>query len=542
MFVKVIFLYILLTTLGMANEKSCYTVQLVSATNSYENYDRFSSIEASDSVCKLMEIANKLTVRCGCYVVREEAKEKLLSFQSRYSDAYIRKTYKYRFDNLQQTNVKVKSFQKKTIIKHEKIEVEYQNTNTTDVQYAKAMKYYKKQDFRSSYTLLKSIYLQNLQDIKFNYYLGKSAYETGHYETALAAFERVSMQDAGNIQNKLEMARTYFMLKMYEDAELIYKDVLSNPNIPQNIRRNIEFSLAQVAGVQQKSFTYATVMAGFLYDSNVNYGNVGSFEYSGLTLPGTKKLSDTGLEVFANIVNIYDIGSKNGFAVKNSFSFYSKKYKNNKQYNINYFTYNPSLIYKVTHYTAELVGGIDIMEFGGQKYLTSFSLMPRFELNHSPTLKSITHLKYQRKKFTQTAQHDLDANRYELMYALQDILTPRSYVQANLYGTKEVSLRGTNLYVDYNELKFNLSYANQFSNLFGVDMDAQVSKRKYQKFSTGFNSTRADISKNLALGLTMKVIPQLRVRLSSSYEDVDSNQKIFSYKKQIISANVIKAF
>ncbi|CAI6146612.1 MAG: hypothetical protein SPLUMA1_SPLUMAMAG1_00328 [uncultured Sulfurimonas sp.] len=67
--------------------------------------------------------------------------------------------------------------------------------------------------------MFSTLYFSKLSDAKLNFYLGGSAYETGHYEMALATFERVEILDSGNLRNKLEMARTFFMLKMYEDSE-----------------------------------------------------------------------------------------------------------------------------------------------------------------------------------------------------------------------------------------------------------------------------------------------------------------------------------
>ena len=125
----------------------------------------------------------------------------------------------------------------------------FANTANIDSNYKEALTAYKANDFRTSYTLLKKIYL-----------------------------------------NKLEMARTYFMLKMYEDSQNLYSDVLSNPNIPSNIRRNIELSLSRVSKVQKKSFTYATIKAEILYDSNINYGNIGSLSFDETLLPATQKI------------------------------------------------------------------------------------------------------------------------------------------------------------------------------------------------------------------------------------------------------------
>lgn len=412
----------------------------------------------------------------------------------------------------------------------------------TQESYKSGMEYYNSGDFKNSYEKFSKIYMQKLSDIKFNFYFGRSAYESGHYEVALAAFERVEMQDGSNIRNKLEMARTYFMLKMYEDSEIAFKDVLTNTNLPENIRRNIELSLSRVSKVQQKSFTYATLMMDFLYDSNVNYGSIGDYEYGQSTLPKIDEISDTALQVYGNVVNIYDIGNKNGYAIKNAISVYMKEYSDLDNYSVQYAAYTPSILYRDTKYTAELMLGMDVMKLGEHKYLSTISLTPRIEYNHLPTLKSIAHFKYQEKKFAREEQHDLDAKRFELSYGIQNILSPRSYIQGNLIGIKEKKIREGNIYVDFNEYKINAVYASQLSSDYGIEIYAQARERRYKDFSNGFGSRRNDTSGIGSVALSVKLLPTLRLKLKTSYEYVDSNQERFSYKKHTATAGLVKTF
>ena len=332
------------------------------------------------------------------------------------------------------------------------------------------------------------------------------------------------------------------MLKMYEDSENAYLDVLANPNIPENIRTDIELSLSKVSKVQKKSFTYTTILADILYDSNVNYGSLGDYEFNNATLARIPELDSTALQVYANVTNIYDIGKKNGYGIKNSFSFYLKDYTEHNIYDVVYLAYNPSLIYKETLYTAELVLGFDTLVLGKNKFLSSTSIMPRIEYNHSPTLRSLAHLKLQEKRFEREAQEDLDARRIELSYGIQNLLSPRSYLQGNIFYINEDSLRGTNIYVNFDEYKVNGSYANQFTSTYGINLHAQLRNRKYKDFSSGFNSVRDDKGILTTFDVTMKVMPTLRLKLGTSYEYIKSNQERFSYKKHIISAGVIKTF
>ena len=411
-----------------------------------------------------------------------------------------------------------------------------------DESYEAAMKSYKSKDFKATYKILSKLYLQNLSDANLNFYLGRAAYETGHYEVALAAFERVEILDSGNLRNRLEMARTYFMLKMYEDSQNAFKYVLENPNIPNSVRTNIELSLSRVLKVQQKSFTYARVMADILYDSNINYGSLDDYQYGGGTLGKVDAVSDTALQVYANITNIYDTGDKGGIGVKNSLSFYLKDYMSENDYNVGYLSYAPSLLYKDINYMAEFVLGVDIMTLGGEKYLYTMSLMPRVQYKHTPTLSSILFFKYQDKNFFEDAQEDLDASRYEISYGLQDILTPRSYLQGNIALINETKVRGANLNVDFNEFKVDVNYANQFTSKYGFDFYAQLRLRKYSDYSSGFGSTREEVGGRSNAGFTMNIIPTLQATLRASYEYVNSNQDRYTFHKYTATAGIVKTF
>lgn len=411
------------------------------------------------------------------------------------------------------------------------------------VEYNQAMQEYKERDFASSYKKFSKLYLTNLSDAKLNFYLGRSAYETGHYEVALAAFERVEMLEPTNLRNRLEMARTYFMLKMYEDAQNSFKAVLENPNIPQNVRTNIELYLAKVTKVQKKSFTYARVNLDVMYDSNVNYGSLDSeFNINTGTLPSEPELSDGAGVLYGDIVNIYDIGDKNGFAIKNRLSGYIKNYFKENDYDVGYFAYTPSLLYTQTASLMELAISFDNLFIASRNYLQTISLIPRYEYAHTTTLKSIVYFKYQRKYYQQELAKDLNANHYELSYTMQKILSPRSYLQATLLGINEAKVQGNRVDVDYMEYRANVAYANQFTTRYGANASAQYRKRDYRDYSTLFGSTRDDDGVTLRAGATAEIFEEFSLGLKGTYSRVESNQNRYSYEKYTLSLGLNKTF
>lgn len=418
-----------------------------------------------------------------------------------------------------------------------------QANTATNAEYKAAMKQYNAKDFKGSYEKLSRLYISNLSDAKLNFYLGRSAYESGHYEMALGAFERVQMLEPTNLRNRLEMGRTYFMLKMYEDAELAFEEVLANPNLPQNVRTNIEIYLSKVTKVQEKSFTYADINADYMYDSNVNYGSLDSeYNINTGTLPSAPTLADSAVEIYGGVTNIYDIGDKNGFAIKNRVVGYMKRYSNERAYDIHYFSYTPSLIYATTAHKIELGLTLDELLIDSESYLHSLSLTPRYEYAHSTTLRSIAYFKYQRKEFLQDIAKDLDANHYELSYGAQKILSPRSYIQGTLTAINEAKLQGDRVDVDYMEYRASVAYANQLTPIYATDLYGEYRKRDYSDYSPFFASTRGDNAGTLMANINAKILPTLLLHLKGMYTRVESNQKLFSYEKYTVTFGLNKTF
>ncbi len=412
-------------------------------------------------------------------------------------------------------------------------------------EYELALKEYKSKNFSSSYERLSKLYLTNLSDAKLNFYLGRSAYEIGHYEVALAAFERVEMLNPTNLRNRLEMARTYYMLKMYEDSENAFKEVLENPNIPKNVRTNIELYLSKVTKVQEKSFTYATVNVDWIFDSNVNYGSLENdynINVGGLLRVHSETISDRALQVYGDITNVYDIGDKNGFAIKNRFSGLIKRYFNEHDYDIKYISYTPSLLYSQTHYLIELALVLDDLYIANENYLQSYSIMPRLEYAHTTTLRSIGYVKYQSKDYQRESEQDLDSNHYELAYGLQKILSPHSYVQGSLTGINEAKLHGNRIDVDYNEYRASLAYATQFTAIYGTDVFAEYRRRDYSDYNPLFDSTRADNAGTLAASINARILDTLRLHLKGMYSRVESNQERYAYEKYTVTFGLNKTF
>lgn len=125
--------------------------------------------------------------------------------------------------------------------------------------------------FEQAYKLASVMRDQEEGRPSFDFYYGLAAVETGHFDQALFAFERLLFYKPNNPRYRLELARVHFYLRNLKRSENEFKQVLKqDPPIP--VRKNVQKFLDQIAELYRQvepEFMLALDMAGG-YDSNIN--------------------------------------------------------------------------------------------------------------------------------------------------------------------------------------------------------------------------------------------------------------------------------
>ena len=98
---KIIWILLLLgITLLAKNEKTCYTVQLLSVKKNSENSKTLAKKNFPSS-CKVMHLKHSIAVRCGCFSKMDSAEDELYKLEDIFTDASITTTYAKRFKTKQ---------------------------------------------------------------------------------------------------------------------------------------------------------------------------------------------------------------------------------------------------------------------------------------------------------------------------------------------------------------------------------------------------------------------------------------------------------
>lgn len=407
----------------------------------------------------------------------------------------------------------------------------------------KAINLYKAKHYEKSYKILSSLYLSVLTDVKVNFLLGRSAFETGRYEIALASFERVLILDERNLRAQLEIARTQFQLKMYEDARNGFEKVLNNPNIPKNVRTNVELFISKIDKLQQKSFFFANAKFGIAHDDNVNFGSLDSSyllpDYG--TFPTTAEKSNFAYDQELSAIHIYDIGQKNGYTIRNSLNLFNRDYDSMDNFDITFISYNPAITYQELKTTYEFNLMFDTMMLSDKKYLNIFSLMPTFihKLDSETVING--NVKVSKKQFLLAADRVRDAINYSASLSYQK-LWASSFMTFKLTYDTDKKDGGNRIDVDYKNYKFNFDYTKQILPGLTLRGDIEYRERKYSDYSTLFKSTRSDEAYRTGITVSKKIIPTVYLEGKAFYEKATSNQSVFSYDKTTFNLAISKSF
>ena len=151
--------------------------------------------------------------------------------------------------------------------------------------YPNLEKLIKEQKYSLAYQQAIKLRAQNEGDPRFDYLYGLSALQTGHFNEAVFALDRVTVSTPNVIRPRLELARAYLSLNNSFAAKKEFNDVL-NLNPPPVVRKKVLAYIAELEKkgdkLTQRSVTKSLASLSFGYDDNINFG----YDNSEIDLPG----------------------------------------------------------------------------------------------------------------------------------------------------------------------------------------------------------------------------------------------------------------
>ena len=129
-------------------------------------------------------------------------------------------------------------------------------------------------NYQQAWQYAQQLIKDNEGDPRFDYLYGLSALETGNYNQAVFALDRVTVNQPNAIRPRLELARAYLKINNDQAALREFREVL-NLNPPATVRNNVNRYIQAMAKKSQDNKKWiidglVSLAGGF--DSNANFG------------------------------------------------------------------------------------------------------------------------------------------------------------------------------------------------------------------------------------------------------------------------------
>lgn len=414
---------------------------------------------------------------------------------------------------------------------------------TTD--FTEAVKMYDNQDYEQAYAVFSKLVEQDYSSIDYSFYLAQTAAKLHKNQQAITAYERILILQPNHTRAKLELGKLY-----YEQGDLVlsqhYFNDARNDNIPDTVRTNIDKYLDQIAKKSSKSKLSGAVILGVGHDDNINVSPEASSWFVPIFGQEFTNVTDPVESLYTHQVGIlnhyYDATSTYGFGIKNSVMVYNKSIPGESEYNIFYLRYKPSLIFKYDQDTVETALLYDTMQYGGDAYLETFGFEPKISHSIDSTSLISAHLKLMFKNYLRSTDQARDArynevgiDYYKKLNAATTWLNSAVLAQERQDKTSSLDVSNDAIYA-----KTGLSY--KYSATLQAGAEIQYNQKNYLDNNLFFLNKRQDSTIRAAINISKNLNKDLAIQLRAEHIDNSSNQKAYSYNKNVFLVNLINRF
>ncbi|MEM7238367.1 MAG: tetratricopeptide repeat protein, partial [Pseudomonadota bacterium] len=156
----------------------------------------------------------------------------------------------------------------------------------------------------------------------------KVSIELEDYEAAISTLERMLIYRQDLPQVRRELGVAYFNLGSYQAAKLYLTQVVDEPDLPPDVRANVEAYLAEIESRTRENRLEFTASTGIIHSTNANFGPEGLLVTPVGLLPVVQgeAEADTGVRVVLSVAHDYDLKRPNNDVWRTTGSFLGIRY------------------------------------------------------------------------------------------------------------------------------------------------------------------------------------------------------------------------
>ena len=376
---------------------------------------------------------------------------------------------------------------------------------------------------------------------QINFFLGRTAFEQGDYETALMAFERVLIMNPEAARVKLEIARCHLRLGFREMAKQYFREVLAT-NPPAPVWENIERYLLAIKKMDKRHLFTGTFTVGIGWDDNVYLSPVSDLVFGiPLTGPTAKPVDDQIYSTTAILNHVYRFDNPS-LTWKNTFTNYNALYENEHVLDVYYFSLTSGPVWKTDSFMWNnhlIAKHIDVEH---DRYLDSFGLGTVLTIPAGQKILLSAGGQVEKKENYQDNWRD----GTNVMFNFNPILTLGANRISGFFF-KEMEDADSQLY-SYDRIGWTLRYERKLPRQFAAFASFGVKQTDYDGTNPLFFVQRSDTVQEVRTGISKllwqskKNQTNLSGELTYTYLDSDSNISLYTYRKNLVTLSFTVGF
>jgi tetratricopeptide (TPR) repeat protein len=407
--------------------------------------------------------------------------------------------------------------------------------------YKKALDAYSSKNYKLSAKLFKRLFLNNMSEDKYSFYLGKSYYQLGKYNLAISTFERILI-NKDNIRAEFEIARVYFKQKNYLESQKIFENILVKVKSVK-LKKNIKNYLSIIDEKLNKHSFDGLIMLGVSYDSNLNNrANDDTFDIGNVTYQNTtEKQSSYATEELGLLHYSYKKSAR--LTIQNKLLASIKTVDDYSEHNLNVLSINPYVSYLYdTNIDVDYGFYFNRIWYGDRLYLNSYG--SNLEVNYKVSELKSCKVKFNiNQKINKVKDYkDNDVNHYELFFSMTNKSTQIFTYTPSVKVIAERKLRNSTTAIDYNAINFKFAIKRIYKNRYIFMPYISYELKRYSDENNIYNKKQSDNELNIVATGLYVISKNRSFQSSIGYYNIDSNIDSSEYDKYKCSFYLVNKF
>lgn len=369
----------------------------------------------------------------------------------------------------------------------------------------------------------------------------RSADKLGKYKEALNAYAFLLKKEPNNDRLKLEIAQILEKIGNTSEAAALYSEVLKNPNLPNEVKININLKLSALSGQKSPHSLGGLLGVGYGFDSNANNAATADYIYFGAAKHKNERKSDHLNEAFSALNHSYKFSDT--LTLDSQIVGFTQNYRKLKENDVGLLLFGSGLTNYGDRY--KFYGGVEANRIwlDDSGYLNTYSLIFKLDYKINEKIISKSKLRVSKKSFISSDDKYKDALNYALETALGYDSDTFGVTTLGLFFSRENKLKGeAHPNVDYGSLGVKLQNLYQITPKTTLITSAEYHNEQYKAENFLYDTKRKNDKTAYEAGLMHNLGKNLALGLNFRYTDVKSNQSLYEYKKYTIKTNLYYSF